>query len=89
MEVAEPAATPSAGVAALTIIEELGDNLPTDELSRLYKCADHLLSHSQNAGIVDRLLRAARRIVLARVNALRIFPTELHLCGKTDSTAST
>ncbi|MCA1604476.1 MAG: sigma 54-interacting transcriptional regulator, partial [Acidobacteria bacterium] len=67
MEVAEPAGdAEGAGVAALTIIEELGDNLPTDELSRLYKRADYLLSRSQNAGIVDRLLRAARRIVLAQ-----------------------
>lgn len=76
MEVAEPAGdAEGAGIAALTIIEELGDSLSTSKLSRLYKRADHLLSRSQNAGTVDRLFRAARRIVLAQHERTQEFST--------------
>jgi transcriptional regulator with PAS, ATPase and Fis domain len=50
-----------AGVAALTMIEELGHRLKVEELVNLYERADELLATSQNSETLARLRRGARR----------------------------
>jgi DNA-binding NtrC family response regulator len=52
-----------AGLAALTMIEELGDNLTRDELRTIYERADQLLTNSQNSKTLGRLRAGARRIL--------------------------
>lgn len=52
-----------AGLAALTMIEELGDNLTRDELRIIYERADQLLANSQNSKTLSRLRACARRIL--------------------------
>ncbi|MBV9210319.1 MAG: response regulator [Acidobacteria bacterium] len=51
----------AAGEAALTIIEELGEQLTIDELSVIYERAFDLLSASRKLATKDRLLSSARR----------------------------
>ena len=64
IEVAENAGdTENAGLAALTIIEELGKYLPTDELTAFYDRAADLLSRSGNQELKDRLLAASRNVL--------------------------
>jgi CheY-like chemotaxis protein/tetratricopeptide (TPR) repeat protein len=64
VEVAESAGdTEAAGLAALTIIEELGDQLPADDLTATYDRAAELLSRSDNREHKDRLLAASRRVL--------------------------
>lgn len=53
----------SAGLAALTIIEELGKYLPTPELTTVYDRAAALLSRSGNQEYKDRLLTASRNVL--------------------------
>lgn len=53
----------SAGLAALTILEELGKYLPTDELTPTYDRAADLLSRSGNRELKDRLLTASRNVL--------------------------
>jgi CheY-like chemotaxis protein len=53
----------SAGQTALTIIEELGQHLTTDDLSLTYQQALDLLSTSRHPGTKDRLLSCARRVM--------------------------
>lgn len=53
----------SAGQTALTIIEELGQHLTTDDLSLSYQQALNLLSTSKHPGTKDRLLSCARRVM--------------------------
>jgi CheY-like chemotaxis protein len=53
----------SAGQAALTIIEELGQHLTTDDLSALYQQALDLLSNSKHPGTKDRLLSCGQRVM--------------------------
>jgi CheY-like chemotaxis protein/Tfp pilus assembly protein PilF len=53
----------AAGLAALTIIEELGDHLPAQDLSATYDRAAELLSRSGNQEHKDRLLDASRRVL--------------------------
>ncbi len=64
----------AAGLAALTIIEELGEHLPADDLSATYDQAAELLSRSGNQEHKDRLLEASRR-VLFYVSVLPTPPT--------------
>jgi CheY-like chemotaxis protein len=53
----------SAGQAALTIIEELGQHLTTDDLSLTYQQALDLLSTSKHPGTKDRLLSCGQRVM--------------------------
>jgi CheY-like chemotaxis protein/tetratricopeptide (TPR) repeat protein len=53
----------SAGQTALTIIEELGQHLTTDDLSTLYQQALDLLSTSKHPGTKDRLLSCGQRVM--------------------------
>ncbi|MBV9928414.1 MAG: response regulator [Acidobacteria bacterium] len=64
----------AAGLAALTILEELADHLPSHELSATYDQAAELLSNSDNRESKDRLLTASRR-VLFLVGSLPSPPT--------------
>jgi CheY-like chemotaxis protein/tetratricopeptide (TPR) repeat protein len=53
----------AAGLAALTILEELSDSLPAQDLSATYDRAAELLSRSGNQEHKDRLLAASRRVL--------------------------
>lgn len=53
----------SAGVAALTLIEELHERLTQDELRTIYQRADTLLAKSQNLSTLERLRACASRII--------------------------
>jgi transcriptional regulator with PAS, ATPase and Fis domain len=55
----------SAGVAALTIIEVLGERLNIVEMTNLYERADEALANSQNSGTLTRLRASARRVLEA------------------------
>ncbi len=50
-----------AGLAALTIIEELGDHLSRGEITAVYERADRLLADSRHLETLDRLRSCARR----------------------------
>jgi CheY-like chemotaxis protein/tetratricopeptide (TPR) repeat protein len=64
VDVAEDAGdTKAAGLAALTILEELGDHLPEEDLTVTYDRAAELLSNSSNQEYKDRLLTASRRVL--------------------------
>lgn len=54
-----------AGLAWLTIIEELGASLTAREMRSIYERADQLLANSQQPGILVRLREAMRRILAA------------------------
>jgi CheY-like chemotaxis protein/tetratricopeptide (TPR) repeat protein len=64
----------AAGLAALTIIEELGEHLTAQDLSATYDRAAKLLSRSGNQEHKDRLVAAAQR-ALFLVGALPTPPT--------------
>jgi two-component system chemotaxis response regulator CheY len=53
----------SAGMAALTILEELPEHLPPHDLSATYVRAAELLTNSENREAKDRLLVASRRVL--------------------------
>jgi CheY-like chemotaxis protein/tetratricopeptide (TPR) repeat protein len=55
--------TESAGLAALSTVEELGKYLPADELTATYDRAADLLSRSGNQELKDRLLTASRNVL--------------------------
>ncbi len=61
----------SAGQTSLTIIEELGDRLTTQELSATFDRAAELLSGTQHSATKDRLVACARRVM----HLLSILPT--------------
>jgi CheY-like chemotaxis protein/predicted negative regulator of RcsB-dependent stress response len=64
VEVAQSAGdTEAEGLAVLTIIEELGEDLATEELTPTYDRAFELLSRSGNQEYKDRLLEASRRVL--------------------------
>lgn len=64
LEVAERAGDKeSAGVAAITVIEELRAQLAVDELQAMYEHADSLLGESQNVETLRRLRSCARLVV--------------------------
>jgi transcriptional regulator with PAS, ATPase and Fis domain len=54
-----------AGVAALTIIEELNQQLNADEMTNLYVRADDLLVNTQNSETISRLRSCVHRIFAA------------------------
>jgi CheY-like chemotaxis protein len=75
VEIAENASDlDTAGQAALTIIEELGEHLTVDNLTVTYEHALDLLSSSKHPTNKDRLLSCARR-VLSLAGVLPLFPT--------------
>ena len=53
----------AAGLAALTVLEELGDHLPAQDLSATYDRAADLLTRSGNQEHKDWLLVASRRVL--------------------------
>lgn len=53
----------SAGVAALSMIEELSDSLTIDEQKKIYEYADDLLSGVQQPAILTRLRMCARKVL--------------------------
>jgi two-component system, chemotaxis family, chemotaxis protein CheY len=55
--------TEAEGLAMLTMIEELGEHLPAEELTPTYDRAFELLSRSGNQEYKDRLLAASRRVL--------------------------
>lgn len=55
--------TEAEGLAVLTMIEELGEHLPAEELTPTYDRAAELLSRSGNQEYKDRLLAASRRVL--------------------------
>lgn len=65
LEVAEQASdNESVGLAAITIIEELGERISVDEMQALYERADAVLINSQNTETLGRLRSCARRIIV-------------------------
>ncbi|MGI9107550.1 MAG: sigma 54-interacting transcriptional regulator [Pyrinomonadaceae bacterium] len=54
-----------AGMAELTLLEELGEHLTIAELRTSYESADHLLARTQHPGIFERLRACARRVIAA------------------------
>ena len=73
VEVAERAGDlEGAGQAALTLIEELGEDLLSGELSTAYERAADLLAKSQHPGILARLCECARKVV--HLTAVRPVP---------------
>jgi tetratricopeptide (TPR) repeat protein len=65
-EVAERAGDlESAGLASLTLLEELAGELTFDELQITYKRADNFLSESQHPDVLARLRRAAAKVFAA------------------------
>lgn len=52
-----------AGLAALTILEELSERLSLDEMVSVYNLADHLLADSQHPQTLRRLRLAARGVI--------------------------
>jgi tetratricopeptide (TPR) repeat protein len=67
MEVAyQSGALSNAGEAALTLLEELGEHLAADELQSVYGRALAWLESSRHVETLQRLCRAARRVVTIR-----------------------
>lgn len=64
----------AAGLAALTILEEVAEHLPAHDLSATYDLAAELLSKSENRETKDRLLAVSRR-VLFLIGSLPLPPT--------------
>ncbi|HYY57315.1 MAG TPA: sigma 54-interacting transcriptional regulator [Pyrinomonadaceae bacterium] len=65
-EVAERAGDiESAGVAAITLMEELGERLTGEEMAGVYARADELLAKSQQQETLARLRSCARRVLEA------------------------
>jgi CheY-like chemotaxis protein len=64
----------AAGLAALTILEELAEHLPSQDLSATYDRAAEFLSNSENRESRDRLLACSRR-VLFLISSLPSPPT--------------
>lgn len=66
MDVAhDTGAVDDAGLAALTMIEELGESLTVSEMRAIYERADLLLANSQHPGTLLRLRQAVRRLLKA------------------------
>ncbi len=64
MRVAEQGGDPDGGgIAALTIVEELGSIVPSAKLLKYYRDAESMLARSQHPGIQMRLGECARRIL--------------------------
>lgn len=70
VEVAERAGDlEGAGQAALALVEELAESFAPAELTEVYERAAGLLANAQHPGINERLLRGARRVLRALVEA--------------------
>ncbi|HEY8186189.1 MAG TPA: helix-turn-helix domain-containing protein, partial [Pyrinomonadaceae bacterium] len=54
-----------AGLASLALIEELGDELTFDQMRLSYDRADRFLSDSQHPKVIQRLRRAAAKLLAA------------------------
>jgi CheY-like chemotaxis protein len=54
-----------AGQAALTVVEELGDQLPVSDLADTYERASELLEKSQHPGLLARLNVCGRKLLRA------------------------
>ena len=66
IEVSQVAGDPdSGGIAALTTVEELGTQLPAENLKTYYRVAESLLASSQHRRIGIRLGECARRMIAA------------------------
>lgn len=71
IEVARIAGDPdSGGIAALTVVEELGTRLPTDVLHTYYLSAESALERSQHRKIRTRLGDCARRLVVSALSGV-------------------
>ena len=55
-----------AGLAAVTIIEELGERLTTAEITAAYECATAFLKVSQNLETLARLVACSERAIITR-----------------------
>ncbi len=55
----------NAGLAALTLIEELSEHLTIEEMQAVYQRAYHWLSTSQHSQTLQRLLKAANQVLTA------------------------
>src|SRR5262249_25454590 len=53
------------GIAAVTAIEELSDDLAINDLQEYYRTAEELLARSQNRSLNTRLGECARRVLAA------------------------
>ena len=75
-------ASESGGVAALTIVEELNDQIPAEELLAYYKLAETELKNSQHTEIENRLGKCARLVLahdsLAETEAATLRTIETH-----------
>jgi tetratricopeptide (TPR) repeat protein len=68
IRVAHDAGDPeSGGTASLAIVEELGNQLPFDELLAYYRMAESELGNSQHPEIQNRLGKTARRFLVTHV----------------------
>jgi tetratricopeptide (TPR) repeat protein len=66
VEVAQQAgAAEMAGIAALSLLEELSGTLPLPSMRESYQCAELLLEQTKDAGIEHRLAQCARAILRA------------------------
>lgn len=66
VEIAQTAGNPyRGGIAAVTVIEELSEDLSPELLQNYYRTAETLLSNSQNTSIRTRLGECARRVLSA------------------------
>lgn len=64
LEIAHNAGNPDrGGIAAVTVIEELGSDLSIEALQDYYRTAETLLANSQNPNIRTRLGECARRVL--------------------------
>jgi tetratricopeptide (TPR) repeat protein len=72
----------SAGLAALTLIEEHGETwrLPESEVSQVYQRADELLRGTQDAEDIARL-RACARVAIKRLSGMRLHDKNFSLYG--------
>ena len=64
MDIAQRAGDPDrAGIAALSAIEELGSEVPSDVVLQYYRTAESMLTNSQNRGLKVRLGECARLVL--------------------------
>lgn len=76
VEIAQTAGNPDrGGIAAVTAIEELSDDLPVDALQNYYRTAETLLSNSQNLSLRNRLGECARRVLSVALADSNTAPT--------------
>jgi tetratricopeptide (TPR) repeat protein len=80
IELAQVAGDPDAGgIAALTIVEELDQQLPVETLHEYYLSAESGLSGSQNRQIRTRLGDSARRLVSTALSNINNDPAKMNV----------